>query len=388
MASHMDIDHDVPTILSVLRSEAPADLEGDFYTMEDFWERRLWHQLTDMLVSFFAKPESAPLRRRLYTQFVCSFEGKINQLKLVALGLAASATISDKTEALDFMNELAGKVDDPTSKDAYAYALIETARVKLQLGDLEGARSTIDSANGILEKFDTIDSVINAAFYSVSADYYKVKADFAAYYRSSLRYLACIKIEDLPIEAQRERAYDLSIAAFLGDSIYNFGELLLHPILESLVGTEYGWLRELLFAMNVGNLTAFDNLRPQLSAIPILANQAEFLRDKFCTMALIEAVFQRPVSDRTLSFQLIAKETKLSHDNVEFLVMRALNLGLIRGSIDQVGERVNITWLQPRVMTKDQVESMRQRLIQWDNSVNQLSSWMQTAGREVWAAEA
>ncbi|KAJ2936105.1 hypothetical protein H1R20_g989, partial [Candolleomyces eurysporus] len=35
------------------------------------------------------------------------------------------------------------------------------------------------------------------------------------------------------------RAHDLSISAFLGDTIYSFGELLMHPILDSLDGTQH-----------------------------------------------------------------------------------------------------------------------------------------------------
>ncbi|KAK9492005.1 hypothetical protein V1508DRAFT_420186 [Lipomyces doorenjongii] len=386
MASAMDIDHDVPTVLSVLRTEAPPDLAGDFYTMEDLWERRLWHQLTDVLVQFFQNPESVPLRTRVYTQFVGTFDSKINQLKLVSLGLATSATFQDKSEALEFMTALAGKVNTPASQDAYVYAQIETAQVKLQIQDLDGARVTLDSAGSILEKFDSVESVINAAYYSVNADYYKAKADFAAYYRNSLRFLACINVTDLTLTAQRERAYDLSVAALLGESIYNFGELLLHPILDSLVGTEYEWLRSLLFVLNAGAISKFDELAPRIATLPILQSSNEFLRQKICLMALIEAVFQRPASDRTLSFHTIATETRLLLEEVEHLVMKALSLGLIRGSIDQVGERVTITWLQPRIMTKDQIESMRQRLLEWDSSVKQLGVWMENSGKDVWAA--
>ncbi|KAK9247218.1 hypothetical protein V1506DRAFT_470840 [Lipomyces tetrasporus] len=386
MSSAMDIDHDIPTILSVLRTEAPPDIAGEFYTMEDLWERRLWHQLTDVLVEFFKNPESAPLRTRVYTQFVGTFDSKINQLKLVTLGLATSATFQDKSEALEFMTALAEKVNTPASQDAYVYAQIETARVKLQIQDVDGARVTLDAAGATLDKFDSVESIINAAYYSVNADYYKAKVDFAAYYRNSLRFLACINITDLTLTAQRERAYDLSIAALLGESIYNFGELLLHPILDSLVGTEFEWLRSLLFVLNAGSIAKFNELDPQIATLPILKSSKEFLQAKICLMALIEAVFQRPASDRTLPFQSIATETELPLEEVEYLVMKALSLGLIRGSIDQVGERVTITWLQPRIMTKDQIESMRQRLLEWDSSVKQLGAWMENSGKEVWAA--
>jgi hypothetical protein len=62
----------------------------------------------------------------------------------------------------------------------------------------------------------------------------------------------------------------LSIAALLGEKIYNFGELLLHPILDQLKTPEGTWLRELLFAMNSGDLDAFGKLLPQLPSNVVL----------------------------------------------------------------------------------------------------------------------
>ncbi|KAG1734858.1 hypothetical protein EDD22DRAFT_787811 [Suillus occidentalis] len=46
---------------------------------------------------------------------------------------------------------------------------------------------------------------------------------------------------------------DLGISAFLGDTIYNFGELLMHPILDALDNTQYDWIKKLLFTSNEGN---------------------------------------------------------------------------------------------------------------------------------------
>ena len=37
------------------------------------------------------------------------------------------------------------------------------------------------------------------------------------------------------------------------------------------------------------------------------------------------------------------------------LVMKALALGLVKGSIDEVDQRVHLTWVQPRVLDHEQV---------------------------------
>ena len=66
--------------------------------------------------------------------------------------------------------------------------------------------------------------------------------------------------------------------------------------------------------------------------------------------------FKRKAWDRQLTFAEIAKETDLPENQVEVMVMRALSLGLVKGTIDQVDGKVNITWVQPRVLDKKQVK--------------------------------
>lgn len=344
----------------------------------------MWHQLTATLKEFYNDSRSEPLRLRLFTQFINTFPRKINQLSLVTFGLAAAIKCEDSNEALLFLSNLSDKVDTPDTWDAHVFAQIEIARVKLHLRDIDGAKSLLDSASKTLDMFDSLDPVINAAYYGVWSEYYKVKADFTAYYRTALLYLACINLDEVPELQKQQRAYDLGIAALLGDKIYNFGELLLHPILGSLKNSEYQWLVDLLYSLNDGNISAFENISGHLNKQPILQNSLPFLRQKICLTALIEAVFKRPTSNRTLSFEVIAKEAHLVTDEVEHLVMKALSLGLLKGFIDEVAETVTITWLQPRVMNRENIESMRQRLVQWDNDVSGLSQWMEGQGKEVW----
>ena len=44
---------------------------------------------------------------------------------------------------------------------------------------------------------------------------------------------------------------------------------------------------------------------------------------------------------------------------VELLVMKALSVGLVRGSIDEVDKRVHMTWVQPRVLDLQQVMCLK-----------------------------
>ncbi|EEP80584.1 conserved hypothetical protein [Uncinocarpus reesii 1704] len=237
----------IPEFLAEQRELAPEEYQSTLLDFESFWERKLWHQLTDGLIKYFSEPPSAPQRLPFFKNFVLSFADKINQLKFVTLGRMASAQCK----------ALADKVNKPSSQDAYVYAMSDVAAVKLRLGDFEGSRANLDASQTVLDSFDSVENVVHASFYKVNADYYHAKLEFASYYKNALLYLACVDVEDVTPEERAARAYDLSIAALVSDTIYNFGELLLHPILDSLTETPHAWLRELLFAFNRGR---FDRL--------------------------------------------------------------------------------------------------------------------------------
>ncbi|GKT39896.1 putative 26S proteasome regulatory subunit rpn9 [Colletotrichum spaethianum] len=381
----MNVDA-IPDFLAEQRDEAPEELQHLVLEFENYWERKLWHQLTDALGQFFSHPGSKPQRLSFYKVFILKFADKINQLKLVDLALKAATECKDDEERLAFLQGVAKKVDNENSQDALVYASVAVARVKLDLEDMDGARKDLDTAERILDGFDSVETIVHAAFYDANANYYQRKMDFAAYYRNALLYLACIDINSLTPQERHRRALHLSIAALVSDTIYNFGELLLHPILDALKGTQDEWFRDLLFAFNRGDLQGFEALSARMRSKPLLNENAGHLRQKIYLAALTEAVFRRPPHDRAMSFTDIAQETKVRPNEIEHLIMKALSLGLLRGNIDQVDEVAHITWVQPKVLDMKQIGNMRQRLLDWDSQVNQLGNWIENAGGDVWAA--
>jgi len=302
---------------------------------------------------------------------VRDFESKLNQLRLVEMAVKVSKEIDNPQTHLTFLTALLSRIDVNKSQEAHVLLLATIAHAKLLYGDLEGTKTDMDSAWKVLDQLSGVDNGVNAAYYGLAADYYKAKAEYAPYYRNSLLYLACVDpATDMSTEERLLRAHDLGISAFLGDTIYNFGELLMHPILDALNGTPHDWIKKLLFTFNEGNIGKFEALAPLFPQEPILQENYAFLRQKICLMALIESVFKRNADDRTMSFQNIAEETRLPLDEVEHLVMKALSLKLIRGSLDQVDQKAQITWVQPRVLSRGQIGQLSERLSAWVDKLN------------------
>ncbi|KAH9887038.1 hypothetical protein C8Q73DRAFT_714468 [Cubamyces lactineus] len=364
---------DVDEFLTLAVSETPAELHPFFESFRSLHSRKLWHQLTNKLLEFFDHPLSKPYRVGVFDKFVHDFESKLNQLRLVEMGVKVSKEIDNPVTHLQFLTDLLERVDTEKSPEAHVLLLSSLAHAKLLYGDHEGTKNDIDEAWKVLDNLSSVDPSVNAAYYGVAADYYKSKAEYAPYYKNSLLYLACIDpAKDLTTEERLLRAHDLGIAAFLGDTIYNFGELLMHPILDALDGTPHEWIKKLLFTFNEGNIGKFEALSPLFPKEPILQENYPFLRQKICLMALIESVFKRGAYDRTMSFQTIAEETHLPLDEVEHLVMKALSLKLIKGSLDQVDQKAQITWVQPRVLSREQIGQLAQRLAAWNAKLHQV----------------
>jgi len=174
--------------------------------------------------------------------------------------------------------------------------------------------------------------------------------------------------------APQELAVDLCLAALLGENIFNFGELLGHPVLHALQGSGYEWLAELLAVFNAGDLSAYDAFCSKnaavLNAQPALVAAERLLREKITIVALTEIVFALPAEQRTIKMETIAAKTHLSLDGVERLLMRTLAVHLIEGTIDQVAGTVRITWVQPRVLLPPQIAELRARVDGWIDKVH------------------
>lgn len=54
--------------------------------------------------------------------------------------------------------------------------------------------------------------------------------------------------------------------------------------------------------------------------------------------------------------------------------MKTMALGLIKGYIDQVEQCLIATWVQARVLNKDQVGILKDRITQWQANVKLVSS--------------
>ena len=174
----------------------------------------------------------------------------------------------------------------------------------------------------------------------------------------------------------------MSLAALTGEGVYNFGEVV-HSnkvILSALEGTDNEWLVKLMYASANGDVSELDNISNKyansIAAQPALVNRANVVKEKIALLALVNMVFERDSHDRTLKFDDIATRIQIPIYQVELFIMRALSLGLIKGSMDQVDGTVDVTWVMPRVLDSTQMSALADRFGEWAVKVSKTIDYM------------
>ncbi|KAI8474163.1 MAG: 26S proteasome regulatory subunit [Monoraphidium minutum] len=362
---------------------AQPALGEDLAELSSLYQRKLWHQLTLKLEECFRKPEfnQGDLPVRLYNGFVADFGAKLNLLRLAHLAVHASKHIKDAPAAVAFLKGAADRVAEwklPRSEEPLLFLRMHAAQQQLAMGDVADCKAAIEEGAAALERLSEPDPSVSAAVHYVSSLYYKLKKDYARFYRSSMQYLAFVSSDSLAPEFKAPLAVDIALAALLGDGVYGFAQLLMHPIVKALQEGPYAWLGEMLEVFNRGDLPAYDALcvkhAATLNAQPALVENERRLREKVTISCLINLISDLPPEQRSIPLTAIAERTKLTIDGVEFLLMKALSLHLIEGSIDQVDGTVAVSWVQSRVLTAKQLGGLKDRLDVWIGKVNAVSA--------------
>ncbi|RWS20543.1 26S proteasome non-ATPase regulatory subunit 13-like protein [Leptotrombidium deliense] len=349
-----------------------------FWTsFEELHEKRLWHQLTVQLLKFLESPDAKNTNLvALYDRFLIDFEMKINPLTLTEMVVIITYEVKEYESQLKFVEKMKEKVKN--NREASNLCSVLMGRLKLTNGDMRGVKDILGELSPVFDE-ETGVTPIHGRYFQLSSDYYQISGNHYEYYRNALRYLGCTDLSKIPNEELQKRAFALALAALLGDKIFNFGELLQHEIIKHLEKEK--WLVDLLNAFNFGDLEAYERLRPLWTQQADLKRSERNLTQKICLLCLMEMAFKS--TNGVLSFTEIAEKTKLNVNEVEFLVMKALSLGLVKGSIDEVEQKVHLTWVQPRVLDKQQIVSLRSKLDVWCKSVREMEKVLESKAGDI-----
>jgi len=319
----------------------------------------------------------------LYESFVVSFYDRLNPLDLSIFIIAASNQILNTQASMTFLKQESERILQVPDNE-YASCLLQleiTSRI-INLGELKESKDKLDELQGKIEGY--YPAVVHAKFYEVFAQFYKRKGMASNFFKSSILFLGYSDVSQIQLDNQIAIAYDIGVAALVGEDIYNFGELLGHPIIRVLGQGVHQWLADLLFTFANGDIRRFDQIFGEnLQSQEILQRNAIFLRQKIRILSLIEMLFRRTSSERSVSFIEISQSCDLAVKEVELLLMKALSLQLINGSIDEVTQTIRVKWIQPRILDPNQIDAVNKKLHSWSDTVHQSVLFLENCGQEL-----
>lgn len=257
-----------------------------------------------------------------------------------------------------------------------------------------------------LDKYRGVESLIVGLYHRSYASFEKTMNRSSRFYKQAMLYLTYTPVHAIPLKEIPSLVYELIIAAVVSDDVYNLGELILHPMIQEFSSITKGlkeeavdpllldefkekaWLLEILVSLHEGDMDSFIRVanenQGKFESTPLSSPEAQIsIKKKAITLALMDLAFKKNKNERNISFDEIAAHCKIGINDIELLVMRAINMNLIRGFIDQVSQTVEVTWVRPRVLDKTRMQLLKEKLDSWIFSAERLVSHLENVAPEL-----
>ena len=170
----------------------------------------------------------------------------------------------------------------------------------------------------------------------------------------------------------------------IGEKLYNFSELIEKDFFKLMHGTKYEWISNLILYFNSAKVDQFLSMveqnKQRINENQILRGHVDFLPVKIRIAALLELIFQKNKNERTLTFEEICKVCLTEEDKIEYISMKALSHGLIKGYIDQVEKKLTVNWIQPKYLDKQKIILMQDRFTSWIEKAQKVLGDLQDNG--------
>lgn len=176
----------------------------------------------------------------------------------------------------------------------------------------------------------------------------------------------------------------MCVASLIGEKMFNLAELIEKDFFKVLANTDYEWIYSLILSFNSANVDQYLNMMnkyaDRIKQHRVLSSQVDFLQVKIRIAALLDLVFQKNKNERVLYYGEIAANCLCDLDKIEFLLIKALSLGLIKGHIDEVESKLVVNWIQPKYLDREKIVVLHDRLDNWiQKSSKVLGNFQETA---------
>ena len=350
-------------------SEKHPSLKSLFDEIDSNMNQHLWYKLSENIITLSQSPELQQGKDLIefYNGVVFFIEPTLNPMKYLQYVQNMLHNYKDRMdEALQFVENIEAKHKNFKGEEKIAIKIIKGfCYFELnKMYELEDLLKIIDiDFHGKYE----IEASLYARFYKLSTLFYERKQDYDKFYNNAFQYLAYET--KIPDEEKLDLCYKMCSAMLIGEKLYNFEELIERDFFKLMKGSKYDWISNLILSFNSAKVDQFLSMLEQnkknIEENEILKGKCDFLPIKIRIAALLELIFQKNKTERTLSFDEICKVCLTEEDKIEYISIKALSYGLIKGYIDQAERKLYVTWIQPKYLSVGKLEVLKDRINSW-----------------------
>ena len=146
--------------------------------------------------------------------------------------------------------------------------------------------------------------------------------------------------------------------------------------MKSLEGTEQEWVLDVVKAYIAANVNAYNDVMSKhganIKGNNVLQTAREgILNEKIKLLSLVRLAFDKASFERIISFEEIQRVTQCQVDAVEYLIMKAMSLELLKGIVDEIDGNVQVTWVNPAILDIDQMKAINEKVKSWITKIEQ-----------------
>lgn len=362
------------------------EAQADIAKAKEHCLRRHWFEMSEALLRALRYPDVLSIAYDFHKFAILPSRADFSPItysKLLYLIVFSEPDAKDGSKAFEVLDGAAASmVANSHTQGIHCVSCIR-ALANMKYGAVLEAKRLLDIVSEYVQTLQTheVDALLLALLYKSRVQEYELGRQYTKFYSTAFDVVNyCERSEMMLLESEMcALAYKTVIAALLSSETFNFGRLLMfQPFTDRLKNSSDAWLLQWVQLCNDGDVSGFEAFctvnTDAIRCIPDIAGALPRLREKVRLMALLHLVFYTPAEQRTFSFQTIAQRCSLSVDDVEELVLSALALKIIEGSIDGLEEIVVVSWVQPRVLSVGEIRELAARLGNWLDVVKNASA--------------
>ncbi|KAK6588440.1 proteasome regulatory subunit Rpn9 [Cryptosporidium xiaoi] len=411
--------------------ERRAESRDEIVKLKSYLDQKLYFQFLDSSLSYISNDSIKFIGNELLCYLVnviLPLRSNFDPLKFASfVGEVIARSSTTIKVNLDVLNSIIGNEDCYENKEEYNNASLTREQNIAPKQEIQGdlylrcllaleyskskdycyeCEDLLEFLTKKLDEYRGVDTSIMGLYHRSYASFEKTMNRTSKFYRQTMLYLTYTPINLIPLKEIPSLVYELVIAAVTSDDIYNLGELVLHPIIQEFSSINKGlntenidqsllnkfrensWLLEVLVSLHEGDMNSFMKVakehQSKIEGTPLSSPEAQIsIRKKTTTLALMDLAFKKGKDERNISFDEIANHCGIGTNDIELLVMRAINTNLIRGFIDQASQTVEVTWVHPRILDKTRIQLLKDKLDNWISSAERLVSHLEDVAPEL-----